>query len=208
LQKIEEGGYVPLLLAMGVYAVMYIWHRGRSAIAERIAEDPIPIDAFMAKLATDRILRPPGTGVFLTRSLEGTPPVVAWYVKHARALQQRVVAITVETTSTPWVAEDARFEILEVAPDFWRAVARYGFMERPDVPRLLKEFGTKGCATDLSDVTYFVGLETIVAREDGKGLPRWLVVLFAAMHRNAAHVPDVFNFPRERVMEIGRQVAI
>jgi KUP system potassium uptake protein len=81
-------------------------------------------------------------------------------------------------------------------------------MERPDVPRLLKGFGTKGCTIDLSDVTYYVGLETIIPREDGKGMPRWLVVLFAALHRNAAHVTDVLNFPRDRVMEIGRQVAI
>jgi KUP system potassium uptake protein len=208
LVKIEEGGYVPLLLATVVYAVMYIWHRGTSAISERIAEDPIPVDTFMAKLATERVARPPGTAVFLTRSLENTPPVVAWYVAHARALQQQVVAITVATTSTPWVAADSRFSIAEVAPGFWRAVAHYGFMERPDVPRLLKDFAVKGCTIDLSDVTYFVGLETIVPRENGKGPPRWLVVLFAAMHRNAAHVTDVFNFPRDRVMEIGRQVAI
>jgi KUP system potassium uptake protein len=208
LIKIEEGGYVPLLLATAVYAVMYIWHRGVSAIYERIAENPMPIESFMAKLASTRVVRPPGTAVFLTRSLKDTPPVVAWYVEHARALQQQVIAITVETTSTPWVAEDARFSIAEDAPGFWRAVAKYGFMERPDVPRLLKEFSTKGCTVDLSDVTYYVGQETIISREDGNGLPRWLVILFAAMHRNAAHVTDIFNFPRDRVMEIGRQVAI
>ena len=208
LLKIEEGGYVPLVLATVIFAVMYIWHRGMSAISERIAEDPIPIDAFMAKLAADRVARPPGTAVFLTRSLKDTPPVVAWYVGHARALQEQVVAVTVETSSTPWVAEDSRFSIAEVAPGFWRAVAHYGFMERPDVPHLLKEFSAKGCTIDLSDVTYFVGLETIVPRENGKGPPRWLVVLFAAMHRNAAHVTDVFNFPRDLVIEIGRQVAI
>src|SRR5215475_5974528 len=63
LVKIEEGGYVPLLLATVVYAVMYIWHRGMSAISGRIAEDPIPIDTFMAKLATERVARPPGTAV-------------------------------------------------------------------------------------------------------------------------------------------------
>ena len=208
LVKIEEGGYVPLLLATVIYGVMYSWHRGMSAIVERIAENPHPIETFMARLATDRIARPPGTAVFLTRSPKDTPPVVAWYVAHARALQQQVVAITVETTSTPRVADNTRFSIAEVAPGFWRAVAQYGFMERPDVPRLLKDFGTKGCTIDLSDVTYYVGLETIIPREDGKGLPRWLVVFFAVLHRNAAHLTDVFNFPRDRVMEIGRQVAI
>jgi KUP system potassium uptake protein len=162
----------------------------------------------MAKLAADGIARPPGTAVFLTRSLKDTPPVLAWYVTHSRALQEQVIAITVETASTPWMSEEARFSIEQVAQGFWRAVAHYGFMEKPDVPRLLKDFGAKGCKVDLSDVTYYVGLETIVAREDASGLPRWLVVLFAAMQRNSAHVSDVFNFPRNQVMEVGRQVAI
>jgi KUP system potassium uptake protein len=206
--KIKDGGYVPLLLATAVYAVMYIWHRGMTAIAERVSENPIPIETFMAGLAAKGVVRAPGTAVFLTRARRDTPPVLVWYVGHARALQEHVFAITAETTSTPWVAENERFSIDEVAPDFWRAVARYGFMERPVVPRLLERFRDKGCKVDLSDVTYFVGHETIVSRGDGKGLPRWLVSIFAVLHRNAAHVTDVFNFPRDQVIEIGRLVAI
>ena len=34
----------------------------------------------------------------------------------------------------PWVKESERLSLTEVAPDFWRAEAHYGFMERPDVP--------------------------------------------------------------------------
>jgi KUP system potassium uptake protein len=65
-----------------------------------------------------------------------------------------------------------------------------------------------GCAIDLSDATYFVGHETIEAREDGKGLPHWVVVVFAALQRNAARVADSFNFPRDRVIEVGRRISI
>jgi KUP system potassium uptake protein len=208
ITKIEDGGYVPLLLAIAVYALMYIWHRGISAISGRIAENPIPIETFMEELAANHIARPPSTAIFLTRTLKDTPPVAVWYVDHAKALQQRVVAITVTTASTPRVAEDKCFSLVEIAPDFWRAVAHYGFMEKPDVPRLLRGLKAGGCTIDLADVTYYVGLESIVAREDGHGLPRWFVAIFAAMQRNAAHVTDVFDFPRDRVMEIGRQVAI
>ncbi len=35
LTKIFEGGYVPLVLAISVYAVMWIWHRGAAAILSR-----------------------------------------------------------------------------------------------------------------------------------------------------------------------------
>jgi KUP system potassium uptake protein len=119
-----------------------------------------------------------------------------------------VVAINITTQSIPWIVEQNRVSIAEIAADFWRADAQYGFMERPDVPRLLTEINAKGCAIDLSDVTYYIALEMIVARDDGTGLPRWLVAVFAAMQRNAEHVTDVFNFPRDRVIELGRQVAI
>ena len=208
LTKIAEGGYVPLLLALAVYAVMYIWHRGISAITERVEEKLIPIGRFMAELAAKGIARPQGTAIFLTRTLDHTPPVVAWYVDHAKSLQENVVAITVTTLSRPRVAESDRLSITEIAPRFWRVVARYGFMERPDMPRLLIALKASGCAIDLAGVTYYVGLESVVPREDRKGLPRWLVSAFAALLRNSAHVSDAFNFPRDRVMEIGRQIAI
>ena len=208
ITKFAQGGYVPILLALAVYAVMYIWHRGVSALSERIAENPIPIETFMADVVAKRIPRPAGTAIFLTRTFKETPPVVAWYVDHAKALQQKVVAITITTALIPRVSEKERFSLAEVAPNFWRAVAHYGFMERPDIPRLLQGLKAFGCTIDLSDVTYYVGLESIVGREGGGGLPRWLVALFALMQRNSPHVTDVFNFPRDRVMELGRQVAI
>jgi K+ potassium transporter len=36
--KIIDGGYVPLLLAGGVYTMMFVWHRGADAITQRIHE--------------------------------------------------------------------------------------------------------------------------------------------------------------------------
>jgi KUP system potassium uptake protein len=53
-----------------------------------------------------------------------------------------------------------------------------------------------------------VGHETIVHREDHKGLPRWLQKLFAFMQRNSVHVSDFFRLPPDSVVEIGRQVSI
>jgi len=206
--KFWEGGYVPVLLAAVLFALMMIWRSGLAAVTRRIHEDPIPIETFMGRLAAQHIARVPGTAVFLTRSLRDTPPVVAWYVDHAHALQQLVLAINVHTEPTPWVEEANRFSLTEIAPGFWRAQARYGFMERPNVARLLEAFKTKGCPIVGGDVTYFAGLETAVPRRDGRGLPRWVVAVFACMRRNAVHVTDAFNFPASRVVEIGRQIPI
>jgi KUP system potassium uptake protein len=98
--------------------------------------------------------------------------------------------------------------VIEVAPNFWRATARHGFLERPDIPALLRQAREKGCSLAFDDVTYYVGHETIVHREDGKGLAKWEEALFAAMERNAVHVTDFFRLPSEDVVELGRHVAI
>jgi KUP system potassium uptake protein len=81
-------------------------------------------------------------------------------------------------------------------------------MERPDIPALLEEAHARGCTIDLSDVTYYVGHETVVAREDAPGLPRWVENAYAVMQRNAAHVTDYFKLAPDRVVEIGRQVSV
>ncbi|MEN3289471.1 MAG: system potassium uptake protein [Bradyrhizobium sp.] len=208
LSKIAEGGYVPLLLAIGVYAIMWIWHRGVGALSARMHETLIPVPKFMADVAAKQIPRVPGTAVFLTRTVRDTPPVMHWHVKHNRALHEHLFVLRVEVLSAPWVAAAHRLNIEEVVPNVWRAEARFGFMERPHIPELLAVSKMLGCTVDLDDVTYYVGHETVTGREDGTGIPAWQERLFAAMERNSVHVSDFFSLPQDCVVEIGRQIAI
>ena len=208
LQKIADGGYVPVLLAVVVYGTMWIWHRGVQAMRERIEQTVMPIDTLLSRLAEHKIPRVPGTAVFLTRTLRDAPPVLVWHLKHNRALHQYVVVVTVITELVPWAAADARLEVQQMAPEFWRLTAHYGFMERPDLPELLRRAAAAHCEVDLSDVTYYVGHETVVASDDERHLPRWVEMLFAAMQRNAARVTEFYRLPRESVVEIGREIAV
>jgi KUP system potassium uptake protein len=208
LTKIAEGGYVPLLLASCVYFIMVVWHIGAAAVSKRLQDSVMPIADFMAKIQEGPVPRVPGTAVFLTRTQRDAPPVMVWHLKHNRALHERLFVLTVETESVPRVRGARRLTFHEIAPNFWRACARYGFMQRPDIPALLQQAHAHGCNISLDDVTYYVGHETVVPREDRKGLPRWLETLFAFMQRNSVHVSDFFRLPPEAVVELGRQVSI
>ncbi len=207
MMKVAEGGYVPLLLAALVYGIMYVWHSGIDALNKRTATYRLPISDFIASLETDKIPRVPGTAVFFTRVTEETPPIIRWYVKQNRALRRQVVALTIKIESVPYIRAEKRIQVEQLAPDFWRVVTHYGFMQRVDCPRLLKNIQKQIPTLDVDDLTYFVGLESIVARPDGKGLPRWQEMLFSFMERNAAHVTDYFHLPTNQVVELGRQVA-
>jgi KUP system potassium uptake protein len=207
--KIADGGYVPLLLAALVYGVMLIWHRGTVAVAQRLAQKPLTVEQFLADLKADGVPRVPGTAVFLTRTTSGVPPVMRWHLQHNRALHERVLVLSILTESKPRVRAADRMSVAQEGENFWRITAHYGFTERPDIPRLLREAHDKfGCAIDLDDLTYYVGHENIVHREQGPALPVWQEALFAAMVRNSSHVTDYFRLPSKQVVEIGRQISI
>jgi KUP system potassium uptake protein len=208
LLKVADGGWVPLMLAVGVYIILTTWHQGIVAVARALRSAAEPVDQFMARVTSARIPRVPGTAVFITRTRRNTPPVMTFHVKHNRALHQHLFALTMVTRSTPWVRQEERLTIVSVAPDFWRGTARYGFMETPDIPKLLRDSQRYGCTHDNDDVTYYVGHEKVLHRTDGTGLPFWRECLFAFLQRNSAHISEFVNLPRDAVVEIGRQIEI
>jgi KUP system potassium uptake protein len=206
--KIIDGGYVPLLLAAVVYGLMLIWHRGTVAVSHSLEQAPVPVPEFLADIEKRGVPRVPGTAVFLTRTTAGVPPVLLWHLRQNRALHECVVVLRVVTESKPRVQWPELMTVAREGDSFWRVTAHFGFMQRPDIPRLLEESQQKGCEVRLDDVTYYVGHEIIVHRERGAVLPVWQEKLFAAMVRNATHVTDYFQLPSEQVVEIGRQISI
>ncbi len=206
--KLLDGGYVPLLLAAGVYAAMWIWHHGTEAVSARLIEETVQVGDFTAQAVAHQTPRVSGTAVFLTRTDMDVPPSLVWHLEHSKALHERIVVLTVETAQVPYLTGSDRLVIDEIAPSFWRARVKYGFMERLDVPVVLREAAERGTDLGLDDATYYVGHATIIPREDGQGMPRWLEAIYAAMERNASHVGDVLRLPPEATVELGRQVAI
>jgi KUP system potassium uptake protein len=207
LVKVAQGGYVPLLLAALVYGIMLIWHRGSVKVGQRRGERIIPVDEFMRSIKSQNIPRVPGVGVFLTRTARDAPPVMLWHVKHNRALQENVFVLNAVTESIPWVKNSERLLVTEVHPNYWRATARFGFMEKPDIPAVIKQACLLN-SLNLDDVVYYVGHGTIVPSDDARGLAKLQEALYIAMERNSVHVSDFFRLPNDNVVLIGRRIAI
>ncbi|MGA2564864.1 MAG: KUP/HAK/KT family potassium transporter [Steroidobacteraceae bacterium] len=205
--KIADGGYVPLLLAAAVYGVMWVWHCGSQAEAVRIQDSLMPIDELLRQLTEQHIPRVPGTAVFLTHTQKDAPPVLVWHLKHNRALHERVFILTTLIEPVPRIRGE-RLHVQELAAGIWRATARFGFMERPDIPALLRQANALGCGLKLDDVTYYLGHETVVHGEDRKGLPHIVESIFAFLQRNSTHVSDYYHLPADSLVELGREIAI
>lgn len=208
LIKVLEGGYIPLLMVAAICTVMLIWHRGVKAVSASVGEKGVSVDAFFAQLQQKTVPRVAGSAVFLTRTQNNIPPVMRWHVARNRALQQDVLSLTIDILNVPYVGEEQRIRVEQRAPGYWHGVAQYGFMEHPDIPRLLQGVSEINALFATDDATWYVGHETIVAGEGEAGMAAWQRHIFAFMKRNCTHVINHYHLPSDRVVEISRRVAV
>jgi KUP system potassium uptake protein len=204
LEKISHGGWFPLLLGAALSMLMSTWMRGRQLLAERFRRELLPLQEFFAIVAKKTPMRVPGTAVFMTGQVDGTPPALFHNFSHNHVLHENVVFLTIVTDEAARVPDSERVRVEEVAPGFWRVVGRYGFMEQPDAPDLVRR---SGLVTSLEDVTFFLGREHLIVAETSS-IRRWRLVLFSFLARSSEPATRFFNIPPDRVMEIGTQIAL
>ncbi|MFO7180780.1 MAG: potassium transporter Kup [Pseudomonadota bacterium] len=203
--KIETGGWFPLVVGAGLFTVMTTWQRGRELLAQRFREQLLPLEDFFDLLRVERPARVPGTAVLMTSSLDGTPPALLYNFLHNRVVHKHVVLLTIFTDDAARVSEEERTRVETLPEGFVRVLARYGFMEQPDVPKLLIRGGFINAS--LEGITFFLGRETMIATEH-PGMARWRALLFAFLSRNAQPATKFFRIPPDRVMEIGAQIEL
>ena len=206
LLKVHEGGWVPLVVGIGLVALMTSWKRGRDLMMARWKQDSMPLAPFLARLPQSRTIRVPGMAVFLTGTPDYVPTSLLHNLKHNKVLHERVLFVTVQTTDEPEVAPSRRTELSELAPGIHRVILRYGFMESPNIPRELESLGAD-VAFDAMQSSYFLGREVLVPGMEPK-LSWWRRWLFLAMARNAVPATEFFRIPSDRVVELGVRIAI
>jgi KUP system potassium uptake protein len=205
LLKVAKGGWLPLAIGVALLTMMTTWKTGRQIVAARLTERALPLDEFLAAIAADPPARVPGTAIFMTAQPAGTPPALAYNVRYNKVLHQHVVLLTARTTATPFVGDDDRLSIQRLADGITYLTVRYGFMEDPDIPGVLGLARERGLHIDVTDVTYFLGRETLIVTSRA-GMARWREQLFVVMARNAVRATGFFRLPPERVVELGVQV--
>jgi KUP system potassium uptake protein len=190
-------------MGAGLFAIMTSWKRGRAILFQRFQEKLLPLPDFSELMHVELPARVPGTAVFMT-STGGTPPAMLHNFLHNRVVHQNIVLLTIVTSDDARVADQERCAVERVEQGFVRVTARYGFTERPDVPKLLL---STGVITNVDHTTFFLGRETMIATAN-PGMAKWRVHLFAFLARNALPATRFFNIPPDRVMEIGAQIEL
>jgi KUP system potassium uptake protein len=211
--KVEEGGWFPIVAAAAVFTVLATWKRGRDELAALLKDAGLPLDLFLADIARKQPQRVPGTAVFLTGNTATVSPVLLHHLKHLKVLHERVVLTSLLTEEVPAIPDAERATVRDLGSGFFQVVARYGFMETPDVPALLESLprragpGVPRLELQPMQTTFLLGRETILPTGPSR-MARWRKRLFIIMARNAQSASAFFGLPPNRVVEMGAQIEL
>jgi KUP system potassium uptake protein len=143
----------------------------------------------------------------MTATAAGIPPALLHNLKHNRVVHKTVVLLTVTTEEYPHVGEDERVAVEDLGVGFYRVIARYGFMEDPDIAEILSATGQRGLELHPMETSYYLGRDTLLTTKR-RGMARWRKALFNLMSRNASTPTAFFGLPPNRVVELGAQIEL
>jgi len=206
--KFLAGGWLPVGVAIVMLTVMLTWRDGRAELRRQVTSQLLPLDLLLRDLQRQMPPRVEGTAVFLASNPIGTPPAMLHHLKHNHTLHEQVVILSIGVSDDdPVVPKAERVHVEELGSGFFRIQARYGFMQTPNVPEILRQAWRQGLTTDPATTSYFLGRETLLTTGKGR-MMRWRKSLFRFLSRNAEPATAYFGLPPGRVVELGMQVEL
>jgi KUP system potassium uptake protein len=208
LLKIAQGGWLPLTFAAILFVIMVTWRRGIEAIRNTLVQSPQSAEKFLSDLKGGAIPRVDGTTVFLTRSSQKVSRLIMDHAHFVGVLPRNAIALSVVFEATPRIAGPTCAVVDNVGEGLWHLVARFGFLEIPDLRQAL--LNTRGLPAEIDfDKAMFVGTrDLVVSRHEDASLRGWRMALFAFLYRNSVKIVDRFNLEPSNAIEIARQIEI
>lgn len=206
--KIYPWGWLPLLIAGVVMAVMLIWIWGRKRLYARIMQESLPVADLLKDLRKGKIHRVSGTAIYMSGKGLRVPTALLHNLKHNQVLHERVILLHVMTLDQPRANPDDMLDYEDLGDGLHRATLRFGFAETPDVPTALKHRMPENARFQPGKATYFLGRETYGVGKKATFMDRLRMSLFAVMARNASPATAYFQLPPGRVVELGAQITL
>lgn len=207
LVKFFDGGWFPLAVGAVIFTLMTTWAMGRRLVRASMEKSSLTQETLCESLKRRPPISVPGTAIFMTSTSGRAPIALLHSLKHYQAIHERVIFMTLITEDEPWVPPSCQVEVEQLGEGFWRVTGRFGFMQKPNVPRLLRQCANHGIEIESEKATFFLGRE-IITPSKAPGMAKWREHLFSFASKIAQQPATYFQIPVGRVIELGQQVEI
>jgi KUP system potassium uptake protein len=161
--KIVDGAFVPIVIALGLFSFMKTWQWGRSVLAKAYLDfAKIPMHHYIElksalmespnlrlKYGQREVAQVERAVVFLSsraisKPEDPCPMGLRVYVRRNGALPKHVILLNVLQTNRPFVPDEERHNTVALGANIVSVNAKYGYMQTPSVPELLRALKQMG----------------------------------------------------------------
>ncbi|XP_062162999.1 potassium transporter 11-like [Alnus glutinosa] len=132
LFKIDQGGWVPLVIAAAFLLIMYVWHYGTVKRYEFEMHSKVSMAWILGLGPSLGLVRVPGIGLVYTELASGVPHIFSHFITNLPAIHSVVMFVCVKYLPVYTVPEEERFLVKRIGPKsfhMFRCVARYGYKD-------------------------------------------------------------------------------
>ncbi|XP_015575756.2 potassium transporter 2 isoform X1 [Ricinus communis] len=132
LTKFTEGAWLPILLALILMTIMFVWHYATIKKYEFDLHNKVSLDWLLALGPSLGIARVPGIGLVFTDLTSGIPANFSRFVTNLPAFHRILVFVCVKSVPVPYVPPAERYLVGRVGPPAhrsYRCIVRYGYRD-------------------------------------------------------------------------------
>ena len=130
INKVDQGGWVPLVIAITFFIIMYVWHFCTVKRYEFEMHSKVSMAWILGLGPSLGLVRVPGIGFVYTELASGVPHIFSHFITNLPAIHSVVVFVCVKYLPVYTVPVEERFIMKRIGPKnyhMFRCVARYGY---------------------------------------------------------------------------------
>jgi KUP system potassium uptake protein len=201
LVKILQGAWVPLVIGIFVFTLLFIWNIGRARYRRALAEWSMGIDEFRHGMSAWK-QRGAGAAVFLTTDLDRVPLVGRHHWLREHCSYENVLLLKIELVRSPYYSAEHRVEVKDLGNGLFTAEARFGFMEAPRAGDVL----LKALPFDWATAVFM--LPQPIATDTGPFSHRILRRIYLFLGRTGLTPIEWFQIPPHQAVSVGMELDI
>ncbi|KAF0899503.1 hypothetical protein E2562_019986 [Oryza meyeriana var. granulata] len=171
INKVDQGGWVPLVVAITFFIIMYVWHFCTVKRYEFEMHSKVSMAWILGLGPSLGLVRVPGIGFVYTELASGVPHIFSHFITNLPAIHSIVIFVCVKYLPVYTVPVEERFIVKRIGPKnfhMFRCVARYGYkdihkrdddFEKMLLDRLLLFVRLESMMDDYSDSEDFTMME-------------------------------------------------
>lgn len=210
LQKLDHGGWVPIVFALLSAIVMLTWHRGRSYLTQYYHMKKMALAKLLHQLDYKSMyLLPQTTAIYIMDVYDKSGGHFLKFLKMNRLHPEHILLIDYTIHPVPYVSSLERFQLKCIHTHIYKLTLHYGFMDTVAIPQSLYVANDRGLLpfpVNIEAVTYFIEISNVVpSYEKTPRFFHWQKKLFAFLVRNYSANLDIdfYQLPYERTIAIG-----